>query len=113
MSALWPDTIVEEANVAYNISALRKALGDDRGDAKFIETVPTRGYRFVAPVVEAPSASNLPDVRGRRLGFVVARLIAPLVATVVVGVCSGGVAAACDHPAARKLHPCGSYRSRR
>ena len=85
MSALWPDTIVEEANVAYNISALRKALGDDRGDAKFIETVPTRGYRFVAPVVEAPSASNLPDFRGRRLGFVVARLTAPLVATVVVG----------------------------
>jgi Tol biopolymer transport system component/DNA-binding winged helix-turn-helix (wHTH) protein len=85
MSALWPDTIVEEANVAYNISALRKALGDDRGDAKFIETVPTRGYRFVAPVVEAPLASNLPDFRGRRLGFVVARLTAPLVATVVVG----------------------------
>jgi Tol biopolymer transport system component/DNA-binding winged helix-turn-helix (wHTH) protein len=81
MSALWPDTIVEEANVAYNISALRKALGDDRGDAKFIETVPTRGYRFVAPVVEAPSASNFPDFRGRRLGFVVARLVA----TVVVG----------------------------
>jgi hypothetical protein len=85
MSALWPDTIVEEANVAYNISALRKALGDDRGDAKFIETVPTRGYRFVAPVVEAPSASTLPDFRGRRWGSVVARLTAPLVATVVVG----------------------------
>src|SRR4030095_15581413 len=77
MSALWPDTIVEEANVAYNISALRKALGDDRGDAKFIETVPTRGYRFVAPVVEAPSASTLPDVRGRRGGVVVARLTLP------------------------------------
>ena len=85
MSALWPDTIVEEANVAYNISALRKALGDDRGGSKFIETVPTRGYRFVAPVVEAPSASHLPDVRGRRWGSVVARLTAPLVATVVVG----------------------------
>ena len=43
MSALWPDTVVEEANVAYNISALRKVLGDGREDAKFIETVPTRG----------------------------------------------------------------------
>jgi DNA-binding winged helix-turn-helix (wHTH) protein len=90
MSALWPDTVVEEANVAYNIAALRKALGDGRGDAKFIETVPTRGYRFVAPVVEAPSASTLPDHRGRRSPFAVAhtrrtRLAAALVATVVVG----------------------------
>src|SRR4030095_10665275 len=85
MRALSRDRVVEEANVAYNIAVLRKALGDGRGDAKFIETVPTRGYRFVAPVVEAPLASHLPDFRGRRLGFVVARLTAPLVATVVVG----------------------------
>jgi Tol biopolymer transport system component/DNA-binding winged helix-turn-helix (wHTH) protein len=89
LNALWPDTVVEEANVAYNIAALRKVLGDGRGDAQFIETVPTRGYRFVAPVVEAPSASNLPDFHGRRLGFVVARLTVPLVATVVVGSAAG------------------------
>jgi DNA-binding winged helix-turn-helix (wHTH) protein len=38
MSALWPDTVVEEANLAYNVSALRKALGEGRDDAKFIET---------------------------------------------------------------------------
>ena len=90
MSALWPDTVVEEANVAYNISALRKALGDDRGDTKFIETVPTRGYRFVAPVVETPSASNVADPGGRRLPFVPAHrrriglISAPLVAAGVV-----------------------------
>lgn len=47
---VWPDSYVEEVNLTVNISALRKALGDDRAAAKFIETVPKQGYRFVAPV---------------------------------------------------------------
>jgi DNA-binding winged helix-turn-helix (wHTH) protein/Tol biopolymer transport system component len=74
MRALWPDTVVEEANVAYNISALRKVLGDDREDARFIETVPTRGYRFVARVAVSstrPSDSIAipsPVVPGRSRG---------------------------------------------
>src|ERR1041384_6560338 len=46
MSRVWPDTFVEENNLTVNISALRKALGE--GGAKYIETVPRRGYRFVA-----------------------------------------------------------------
>lgn len=50
MKRLWPDSFVEEANLAVNISQLRKALGDD-GDV-YIETVPKRGYRFVAPVTK-------------------------------------------------------------
>ena len=50
MSKLWPDTFVEEATLARNISDLRKALGESTGDPKFIETVPKRGYRFIAPV---------------------------------------------------------------
>ena len=88
MSALWPDTVVEEANVAYNISALRKVLADGREDARFIETVPTRGYRFVARVTVSstrPSDSSaipLGADRGRsrgnfsayRVGFGVAAL---------------------------------------
>jgi Tol biopolymer transport system component/DNA-binding winged helix-turn-helix (wHTH) protein len=61
MTALWPDTIVEEANLAYNVSALRKALGDGREDGRFIETVPTRGYRFVARVTVS---STRPGDRG-------------------------------------------------
>ena len=48
MAALWPDAIVEEANLTSTVSALRKALGDD--GQRFIATVPTRGYRFVAAV---------------------------------------------------------------
>jgi len=66
MAALWPDTIVEEANLAFQISALRKALSDDREDTKCIETVPTRGYRFVAPVVgNEPSPVRLPIPNSR------------------------------------------------
>jgi DNA-binding winged helix-turn-helix (wHTH) protein/tetratricopeptide (TPR) repeat protein len=50
ISEVWPDTIVEEANISQNIFVLRRALGDERKGAKFIETVAKRGYRFIAPV---------------------------------------------------------------
>lgn len=50
MTALWPDTFVEETNLTYTVSALRKALGDGHEGEQCIQTVPTRGYRFVAPV---------------------------------------------------------------
>lgn len=49
MQKLWPDTFVEEGSLAQNISLLRKALGESESQ-KFIETVPRRGYRFVASV---------------------------------------------------------------
>lgn len=45
MRKVWPDSFVEENNLAQNISTLRKALGGD-----YIQTVPKRGYRFVADV---------------------------------------------------------------
>ncbi|MBI3644893.1 MAG: winged helix-turn-helix domain-containing protein [Acidobacteriales bacterium] len=50
LKKVWPDTFVEEATLAQNVFTLRKQLGDDRSDAQYIETVPKRGYRFVAPV---------------------------------------------------------------
>jgi pimeloyl-ACP methyl ester carboxylesterase/DNA-binding winged helix-turn-helix (wHTH) protein len=49
---VWPDSFVEENNLAQNISILRKALGEAAVGLKFIETVPKRGYRFVADVHE-------------------------------------------------------------
>lgn len=52
MSRLWPESFVEEVNVNRNISTLRRALADSPADPVYIETVPKRGYRFVAPVVE-------------------------------------------------------------
>jgi len=50
LQTLWPDTFVEEATLARNISDLRKALGEGTGNQKYIETVPKVGYRFVAQV---------------------------------------------------------------
>jgi DNA-binding winged helix-turn-helix (wHTH) protein/tetratricopeptide (TPR) repeat protein len=53
----WPDTFVEEGNLPVSVCELRKALGEVRGDRQYIETVPRRGYRFVARVSEAGEAS--------------------------------------------------------
>jgi DNA-binding winged helix-turn-helix (wHTH) protein/Tol biopolymer transport system component len=50
ISALWPDTFVEEANLSFQISTLRKALG--AGGMEWIETVPKYGYRFTGPITE-------------------------------------------------------------
>ena len=50
MKKVWPNTFVEEGNLTQNVSLLRKALGESADGPQFIETVPRRGYRFVAPV---------------------------------------------------------------
>ena len=55
---VWPDTFVEEGALARNISALRKALGDDIEGSQYIETIPKRGYRFVAPVKDLSASSQ-------------------------------------------------------
>lgn len=52
LSRVWPDSVVEEANLSHHIFRLRKALGET-DQTRFIETVPTRGYRFVADVSES------------------------------------------------------------
>ncbi|MEN3331689.1 MAG: eukaryotic-like serine/threonine-protein kinase [Blastocatellia bacterium] len=52
MQEVWPDTFVEEGNLARNVSTLRRALGEGEGGHPYIETIPRRGYRFVAKVKE-------------------------------------------------------------
>jgi TolB-like protein/DNA-binding winged helix-turn-helix (wHTH) protein/Flp pilus assembly protein TadD len=52
ISRLWPDTVVEEANLTQNIYLLRKALGEDPQGEAYIQTMPRRGYRFAANVCE-------------------------------------------------------------
>jgi TolB-like protein/DNA-binding winged helix-turn-helix (wHTH) protein/thioredoxin-like negative regulator of GroEL len=64
MQRVWPDTVVEENNLAQSISALRKALGEGPHENRYIATVPGRGYRFVAGVTEvgpAESEGSLPE----------------------------------------------------
>src|SRR5260370_2812208 len=52
LSEIWPDTFVEEGNLAQNIFILRKTLGQDGKTKPFIETIPKHGYRFIAEVEE-------------------------------------------------------------
>jgi len=51
LSRIWPEAFVEEGILTVHISALRKALGDEKGAQGYIETVPRRGYRFIARVI--------------------------------------------------------------
>src|SRR5262245_48853218 len=62
LSAVWPDTIVEENNLSVNISALRKALGEVSNEHTYIETLPRRGYRFIAPVREVSDQDHMEDI---------------------------------------------------
>src|SRR5690348_2428672 len=52
MRRLWPNTFVEEANVAKHVSLLRKVLSEATNGREYIETIPKRGYRFVVDVRE-------------------------------------------------------------
>jgi eukaryotic-like serine/threonine-protein kinase len=64
MQSLWPDTFVEESNLTQNISQLRRALGDGTAGAQYIETIPKRGYRFIAnvqPIVEGDLDSSMEE----------------------------------------------------
>jgi TolB-like protein/DNA-binding winged helix-turn-helix (wHTH) protein/Tfp pilus assembly protein PilF len=100
MKAVWPDTFVEEANIAVHISTLRKLFEDRSNGERFIETVPRRGYRFVAPVLErveanaaqssAPAAP--PTTAGSRLWLARTGLIAgvAIVTTIAVLAIRGG-----------------------
>src|SRR5262249_57467479 len=51
ISALWPDSFVEEANVAQHVWTIRKTLGEADNGGPFIETVPKKGFRFFTPSV--------------------------------------------------------------
>jgi DNA-binding winged helix-turn-helix (wHTH) protein/tetratricopeptide (TPR) repeat protein len=57
MARVWPDTIVEDANLSVTVSALRRGLARHTGDPAWVETVPRRGYRFAGPL-QAPAAQS-------------------------------------------------------
>ena len=81
ISRVWPDVIVEEGSLRFHMTSLRKALGDGKDGARYITTLPGRGYCFVAPVSragsprdDAPAAAanfphaNLPNRLSRMVG---------------------------------------------
>jgi TolB-like protein/DNA-binding winged helix-turn-helix (wHTH) protein/Flp pilus assembly protein TadD len=69
MKKVWPNTFVEEGNLTQNVSLLRKALGETANGPQFIETVPRRGYRFVAPVnkISRTNGEHLNETPGTAL----------------------------------------------
>ncbi|MEO8129193.1 MAG: winged helix-turn-helix domain-containing protein [Bryobacteraceae bacterium] len=105
LKSVWPDTFVEDNNLADNISRLRKILGEAENGQKFIETIPRRGYRFLVEVrkpelanrefgVLEPSAPTPPEAgteKSADFPFSKSRLIwvALVIAFVGVGVSVG------------------------
>jgi predicted ATPase/DNA-binding winged helix-turn-helix (wHTH) protein len=81
IARVWPNTVVEETNLRYQIASLRKALGDGQGPARYIKNIAGRGYRFVASVsyserpreavspLSATPPSNLPAMLTRAIGL--------------------------------------------
>jgi DNA-binding winged helix-turn-helix (wHTH) protein/tetratricopeptide (TPR) repeat protein len=57
MDAMWPGTYVEEGSLARNVSVLRKTLSENQDGQAYIETIPKRGYRFVAEVQLGPETA--------------------------------------------------------
>jgi Tol biopolymer transport system component/DNA-binding winged helix-turn-helix (wHTH) protein len=110
LKEVWPDSFVEEGALNRSVSVLRKALGDSPSGQKYIETVPKRGYRFVAPVtvrlsagswpvpassgrpavgieVAQPDSQSLPKTRGPAAGrTLISKLAAGIGAVLMVGV---------------------------
>src|SRR5262245_42169420 len=64
LNIVWPDAVVEEGNLAVHIFALRRALQAGATNAEYIETVPKRGYRFIAPL-NSVRGSNTAATPGR------------------------------------------------
>ena len=58
MAAVWGRTVVENANLTVQISALRRILDQGRPEGSCIQTVAARGYRFVAPVTRVEQGSG-------------------------------------------------------
>jgi len=76
LKEVWPDNFVEEGALNRCISVIRKQLGESTG-RKYIETIPKRGYRFIAPVIESYPDSHRPaDSAPRRAGLKWGRTIA-------------------------------------
>lgn len=78
MTQIWPDSFVEESNVAKIVYTLRKRLGDGNGSS-FIETVPTKGYRFVADVevIEEPVDDGTNAIVSSESAAIDARTVEP------------------------------------
>ncbi|MEA2721286.1 MAG: hypothetical protein QOJ39_3150, partial [Candidatus Eremiobacteraeota bacterium] len=94
--ALWPEGFVEDGNLTQTIYLIRRALDPDGDGRRFVETIPRRGYRFLAPVMPlapaAPLAPAQPAASARRTAIARgAFALRAAAAAVAITVLSGGV----------------------
>lgn len=80
VAALWPGNVIIDFDSGLNtlVRKIRKALGDSSEKPMFIETVPGRGYRFVAAVTDAATPETVPVEPATRTSFAVSRSVAVL-----------------------------------
>lgn len=78
LKAIWPGAVVEENSLTQVISSLRQLLGEERGENRYIATLPRKGYRFVADVRQRVAPPPMPPRkrRGQWLSGVTFLLIA-------------------------------------
>ena len=70
LKEVWPDSFVEEGALSRSVSILRKVFDDSPAGQEYIETVPKRGYRFVAPVTVCHRGEAVIADRGDRIAAV-------------------------------------------
>lgn len=92
LQAVWPDAVVEESNLAYNVFAIRKALSDGEETERYIETVPKRGYRFIAHVERVESQMTVARGLRRPWMLVAAGVVLGALAAASLGRLRGGPA---------------------
>jgi len=85
MKALWPDSFVEESNLTQQVSMIRRALGESPSDPRYVVTVPSRGYRFIAAVELAGSAETEIETEKDRAQIANASSSATPVRTTIIG----------------------------
>src|SRR5688572_31412319 len=61
LDAVWPGTFVTPNVLTRAVAQIRKALGDESQDARLIETIAKRGYRFIPPVTVVPAGEPAPE----------------------------------------------------
>jgi eukaryotic-like serine/threonine-protein kinase len=97
LDQVWGDTFVTENVLSRAVAQLRNALGDDAKEPRYIETVPTRGYRFIFPIsVSTATSPEVVSVVGQKTSkfarrWFQSRIVAGLTIAIIAGTVGGGL----------------------